>query len=255
MLEDRNLEPQRQPQPRRRQGNQRLLTIAGLSLSAAGHAWAYSRLLWIKSWLSRCTEHAAYGLLHAAFCTVVWCTLCAAWCTLRRSCRWSGHWPHWQTRQSDASSGNCNKGAENCNKGADNCIKGTADRNKCSAERNTTVPTCAPLKSSQKLKQKLADETRHGAAAVPPHRHACKRSLHRDRAHPCGICTWTAPATSAPGLGPTPATSAPGLGSTLPHLHRGLGSSLPHLRRGLDSPAATSAPGLGPPLPPLHREG
>ncbi len=35
--------------------------------------------------------------------------------------------------------------------------------------------------------------------------------LHRDCAHPCHICTGTAP---------TPATSAPGLGPPLPHLHR-----------------------------------
>ena len=152
---------------------------------------------------------------------------------MRRSCRWSGHWLHWQTRQSDASSGNCNKGAENCNKGADNCIKGTADRNKCSAERNTTVPTCAPLKSSQKLKQKLADETKHGAAAVPPHRQASKRSLRRDRGPPLPHRTGTglAPATSHRDWA-HPCHICAGTGLTPTHIGAGAWAHpYPHLRR------------------------
>jgi hypothetical protein len=59
----------------------------------------------------------------------------------------------------------------------------------------------------------------------------------------CHICT---------GTGPAPATSAPGLGPTLPHLHRDWARPC-HICTGTGPAPATSAAGLGSLLPHLHQ--
>jgi hypothetical protein len=55
-----------------------------------------------------------------------------------------------------------------------------------------------------------AEAAKRGGDMVKARTHPCSH-LHRDRAHPCHICT---------GTGLTPPASAPGLGSPLPQLHR-----------------------------------
>jgi hypothetical protein len=79
--------------------------------------------------------------------------------------------------------------------------------------------------------------------------------LHRDRAHPCHICTGTGltPAHIWAGTGLALPTSAPGLSSPLPHLHRNWAHPC-HICTGTGLTPATSAQELGSPLPHLHRD-